>query len=253
MNHPLRLMLALVGVLHFLAPLLPGLGVGQSMAIRATDEGIPPELPPGIFFSIWGVIFVAYLAFAILANIRPRAVSDQLAGPLGQAGAGNVIWMVSAQTIGSVWLDFLLLLPILFFIWQAAYRLDRIGGFDGTGRRLLVCLLVGLMSGWLAVAVSISVPDVVREALGRGVSDAPWQSLWLVLITASGLAWLFASRVSTSLWFFVALGWGLTGVFINNWYRTQLHWLAIVTVVVGAYVVWRRLRYGASGSMQWNG
>ena len=244
-----RQMLLVTALLQFLAPLLPGLGVGTPLSVRAVGDGVPPELPLGIFFSIWGVIFTAYLGFAVLANLKPGFVSDRLAAPLVLVGAGNVIWMVSAQSVGSPWLDFVLLLPILLFAWEAAYRLDVIGGFDGTGRRLLTCLLVGLLAGWLAVAVSISVPDVVRTLLGRGPSDHVWHSLWLALVPAAGLAWLFASRVSRSVWFFVALSWGLVGIMANNWWRTETHALAIAAFVLGWIINGRRLRYGASGAL----
>lgn len=248
MNNLARTALIPIAVMHFLAPFLPSLGFGQTMAVRAVSEGIPPELPLGLFFSIWGVIFIAYLGLAVIANLRPAFVEDHLAAPLALAGIGNIVWMISAQSLGYVWLDFLLLIPILLCAWEAAYRLDVIGGFDGTGRRLLTCLVVGLMAGWLSVAVSISLPDVARWLLGRGVSDAIWQSLWLALVPAAGLAWIFSSRVSHSLWYFAALGWGLVGIISNNWLRTETHALAIAAFVIGWIVIGRRLRYGASGA-----
>lgn len=249
MKQSLRRLLLLVAVLQFLMPLLPAIGLGTPLSVRAVAAGVPPELPLGVFFSIWGVIFSAYLVFAILANLKPDFISDRLTGPLVLTGLGNSVWMVFAQSIGSVWLDALLLLPILLFAWEAAYRLDVAGGFDGTGRRLLACLLVGLLAGWLTVAVSISVPDVARAAFGRAPSDDVWHSLWLALIPAAGLSWLFASRVSCSIWFFIALSWGLAGIMANNWWRTETHALAIAALVVGWIIVGRRLRYGASGAL----
>lgn len=156
--------------------------------------------------------------------------------------------MLSAQGLGAVWLDFLLLLPIAFFTWEAAYRLDRCSGYDGTARNILYGLTVGLFAGWLTVALSISVPDVARFALARGVSDAVWQSLWLALLPATVLAAIFANYVSRNGWYFVALGWGLLGIAVNNWARLETHALAIATVLVGSYLLLRRIRFGASGS-----
>ncbi|MDJ0921974.1 MAG: hypothetical protein QNI84_12675 [Henriciella sp.] len=243
-----RLALLLIAIAQFAAPVLPVLGIGENIGMRAVADGLPPELPPGVFFAIWGPIFLAYLTFALLANIRPTATSDHLAAPLAVAGLGNVIWMISAQSLAQPWLDFVLLLPILAAAWVAAYRLDLAGGFDGTLHRLLACGLVGLLAGWLSVAVSISVPDVTRWALGRDVTDRVWQSLWLTLIPAGLLASAFASRISTNLWYFVALGWGLIGVIVNNWQRTELHGLAIAATVIGVWIVLRRMRYGATGA-----
>ena len=217
---------------------VPAFGAGETIGGRATNMGIPPELPLGIFFSIWGIIFTAYFGVAILAIAKPNHVYSRISGPFALAGLGNVIWMLSAQSLGYSWLDFVLLWPILFFAWEAAYRLHDIGGFNGTGRRLMVCLVVGLLAGWLSVAVSISAPEVLRDALARGATDNPWQSLWTALIVAAILALVFAWYISASLWFFVALIWGLSGIIANNWFRTEMHFLAIMTAVIG-YLIFR--------------
>lgn len=254
MSNIARFALLPIAIAQFAAPALPALGFGETIGARATGDGIPPELPLGAFFGIiWTVIFSAYLIVALIAILKPRHLTDHIAPPLALAGIGNVVWMISSQTIGLVWLDLLLLLPILFAIWEAAIRLDRVGGFDGTGRRLLLCVLVGLLSGWISAAVSISVPDTARYFFGRGATDNVWQSLWMALGTASVLAFLFARFVSRSLWFFVALGWGLLGITLNNWTRTDLHGLAIATAIIGVLIISYRWRKGAYGSTLWTG
>lgn len=243
-----RFLLLIAALGQFAAPLLPLAGYGERIGARAVEGGIPPELPTGIFFSIWSVIFVGYLAIALLHLRAPDHVTRQVSGPLALAGLGNVVWMVSAQSIGSIWLDFLLLLPIGFFAWEAAYRLDRTVAYNGTARSLLFGVTTGLLAGWLTVAVSISVPDVGRWLLGRGASDAVWHSLWMALIPATGLATVFANYVSRNGWYFVALGWGLLGIVVNNWARLGTHALAITAAIVGVYILFRRIRFGASGS-----
>lgn len=240
--------LLLVAIAQFCAPLLPAMGIGQSIGDRATAAGLPPELPTGIFFSIWGIIFLGFLGIAVLSLLRRSYPIQKIAMPLALAGLGNVIWMISAQSLDLSWLNFVLLIPILLCIWEAAHRLDRIGGFDGTPISLLLCLTIGLFAGWISIAVSISVPDLVRGILGRGASDFVWQSLWLALVPALVLAWLFASRVSRNFWYFVALAWGLTGIIVNNWFRLETHALALAVTALGAYALFRRVRFGAKGS-----
>ena len=244
-SKPLFLVVVLA---QFLVPVLPAFGVGTTIGERAVAEGIPPELPTGVFFSIWGVIFLGLVLTAALHLRAPSYTSDRIAAPLTLAAFGNLLWMLSAQSLGWVWLDLLLLLPIAFFTWEAAYRLDRAGSFDGTARSILHGLTVGLFAGWLTVAISISVPDVARWVLGRGASDAVWQSLWLTLVPASVLAFVFANYVSRNGWYFVALAWGLFGVVVNNWARLGTHALAIAAACVGLYILLRRIRFGASGS-----
>lgn len=244
-SKPLFLLIVLA---QFIVPLLPQFGIGESIGDRAVVAGIPPELPIGIFFSIWGIIFTGLVLTAVLHWRAESHASQQIAPPLMLAALGNLVWMFSAQGLGIVWLDFILLLPIAFFTWEAAYRLDRTQAYDGTPRSILHGLTVGLFAGWLTVAVSISVPDLGRELLGRGPSDAVWHSLWMTLIPATIFATVFASYVSRSGWYFVALGWGVLGIVVNNWVRLDTHALAIAAAIVGLYILFRRIRFGASGS-----
>lgn len=236
------LLLLLVAILQWTVPLLPLFGLGETVGARATDEGIPPELPLGIFFSIWSVIFLAYLVFALLAVFRPSYLETRLGPPLLIAGVGNVAWMLSAQLIGNDWLSFALLIPILIYAWESAFRLHRMGGWDGTARRFNAALLTGLLSGWLAVAISISVPGLLRDLRGLGVSDQVWISLWAALVPAAILAWAFMRHVSRGWWFHVALSWGVLGIVLNNWLRTGTHFLAIAAAVTGLFILWRRVR-----------
>ncbi|GAB5455550.1 MAG: seryl-tRNA synthetase [Henriciella sp.] len=248
MNVSLKILFLLAVIAQFFVPVLPQMGLGETIGDRAIADGIPPELPLGVFFSIWGVIFLGLFVLALRNLTSPEPALEQLSLPLMLAVVGNLLWMLSAQTLGLVWLDFVLLLPILAATWWAAYRQDRVARYDGTFMRILIGLTVGLFAGWLTVAVSISVPDLGRWILSRGPTDAIWQSLWMTLVPAIVLATVFANRVSRNLWYFGAVGWGLFGIVMNNWARTGTHWLAIITAVIAAYVLFRRLRFGAKGS-----
>ena len=244
-SKPLFLLIVLA---QFFVPLLPRFDIGTSIGDRALANGVPPELPTGVFFSIWSIIFLSLVLTAILHLRDETHASRRIAPPLMLAALGNLLWMPSTQGLGWVWLDFLLLLPTAFFTWEAAYRLDQTGAYDGTPRSILHGLTVGLFAGWLTVAVSISVPDLVRWFLERGASDYVWHSLWLALIPASILAYIFANYVSRNGWYFVALAWGLFGIVVNNWTRLESHALAIATAVIGLYILLRRMRFGARGS-----
>ena len=243
-----RFSLIPIAVFQFLIPALPGLGIGEPIGDRAVDGGIPPELPPGVFFAIWGVIFSAYLGYALLATLRPSFASNRVALPLALVGLGNILWMLSAQGIDSKWLNAISLWPMLAIAWWGSYRLDKIGGFDGTPTRLLICATVGLLSGWLTVATGISLPPAIRETLGLSTSDRVWLSLCTVLVPATILASLFARFISRGLFYYIALLWGLFGVFSNTWSRIELHALGIATCVVIGVIIIRRARTPAPGA-----
>ncbi|MEL6413638.1 MAG: hypothetical protein AAFQ15_01705, partial [Pseudomonadota bacterium] len=138
MNNSLKILFLLGVVAQFLVPFLPQMGIGETIGDRAVADGIPPELPLGVFFSIWGVIFIGLFVLALQSLLAPKPAIEALVLPLTLAVFGNVIWMLSAQTLGLVWLDFILLLPILAATWWAAYRQDRTGRYDGTPLRILI-------------------------------------------------------------------------------------------------------------------
>ena len=237
-----------LGILQPLSgALAPTLGIGTPIgnATRGLDA---PEQPLPVFFAIWGLIFGAFLVFALIAWRRREPWMLTVAKPLALAGLGNIVWMLSAQLITSQALDFLLLFPIAAFSWLAALRFDRLRGMGGSPEKLVADAATGLLAGWILVAAGISLPLVIRNTLGYGPTDYPWQMLWITLGFAAFGAWMFARYVSRSLWFFAALAWGLLGILANNWINTGMGWLAIMTGVSGGLILALRLLRGADGT-----
>ena len=65
MNLTLKILFLLTAIGQFFVPVLPQMGIGETIGDRAVAEGIPPELPPGLFFSIWGIIFLGLFVLAV--------------------------------------------------------------------------------------------------------------------------------------------------------------------------------------------
>lgn len=239
-----------IAALQFLIPLLPRLGIGRNVGAAAREDyaGLPPEQPLSAMFSIWGVIFTLFAIFTVYALRKDDTLVHRLAPPLAFAGALNCIWMLSAQTLNLQLLNFALLFPIAFFAWAAARKFDLMRGMGGSAIKLTADAVTGLLSGWITVAIAISVPLTLRNVSSLGASDYPWQMLWATLITASLGAYLFSRFISRSLWFFVAAGWGLLGIILNNWYITNMGWLAIVTGIMTLIILYLRLTRGATGA-----
>jgi len=144
--------------------------------------------------------------------------------------------------------NFLLLFPIAILSWTAAARFDRMRGMGGSVGKLIADAATGLLSGWILVAISISIPLVIRTYTNLGPTDFPWQMIWIVLGFAALGSWVFARYVSRSLWFFAALAWGLLGIIANNWTDTGMGWIAIMTGIAGILVLSLRLLRGADGT-----
>ena len=242
------LILVVLGILQPLAgamaPLF-GIGIPIGEATRGLEA---PEQPLPAFFSIWSLIFGAYIAFACITWRYREPWMLRVAVPLALAGVANIVWMLSAQLIASQPLDFLLLIPIAVFSWLAAARFDRLRGMGGSPAKLVADMATGLLSGWILVAFGISVPLLIRSFSSYRPTDFPWQMLWIVLGTTAFGSWAYARYVSRSLWFFGALAWGLLGVTINNWTVTGMGWLAIMTIISGLLILCLRLARGADGT-----
>ena len=248
MQKHLPILLLVLGILQPLAGALApltGLGTPIGEATRGIDA---PEQPLPVFFSIWSVIFLAYILFAIAVWRAREPWMIRIGTPLAIAGALNVVWMLGAQLIVSQLLDFLLLFPIAAAAWIAAYRLDTLRELGWSPLKALADAASGLLAGWISVAIAISIPLTIRNNTFLGPTDLPWNMLWITLITGGMAAWIFARYVSRSWWYFIALGWGLLGIVLNNWTHTGMHWLGITTGIALVLILLLRLFRRADGS-----
>lgn len=241
MTRLLPWLILLLGILQPLTGALAALGIGSPIGsdTAGTDA---PEQPLPAFFSIWGVIFLAYAGFGLTGVLRPAAWYPRVGWPMLIAGVSNVIWMLSAQLIGLQPMNFLLLAPIFAAAWIAAARAEGLRGAEGgTLTFRFADAASGLLSGWISVATAISVPLTIRTFTGMMPTDYVWPMFWSAVAVAALAAYLFATRVSRSLWFFAAMGWGLAGVAVNNWLRTEMHLVAIMAALGAATILLLRV------------
>lgn len=247
-----RKLLLPIALGQFLAPALPALtGLGEPVGARARVDygGLPPEQPIGIAFSIWGVIFLFYLLFALTAWRKETELTRRVVRPLALAGAFNIVWMLAAQFLDVQLLNYALLYPIMLFAWSSAAAFDSVRGMGGGADKFFADAATGLLSGWIMAAVSISLPLTLRAVSPLGASDAPWQMLLLTLTAALTGGVLFYKRISRSLWFYAALGWGVFCIALNNWIVTGMHPMAVMSLLAGVWLVVWRLTRDAKHSM----
>lgn len=244
-SRTLPLLLLIVGILQPLAgALAPAFGIGTPIGAATANSGAP-EQPMPLFFSIWSVIFLAYAGFGLMGLLKPERWPGALGLPLLLAGLGNIVWMLSAQLIVYQPLDFLLLAPILACAWWAARRAEGLRGQDSTLAFKVGDAASGLLAGWIPVATAISIPLTIRSFTGLAPTDFPWPMFWSAILSAGVFAWVFASRISRTLWYFVATGWGILGVAFHNWTETGMHLIGHVTAACLVILLILRLTRGA--------
>lgn len=245
-NRVISLMLLALAVLQPLTGMLgPVFDIGTPIGAATADTNAP-EQPMPVFFSIWSVIFAAYAALGIAGLLKPEGWPRRMGAPLVMAGIGNIVWMLSAQLIAWQPLDFLLLIPVLVFAWWSAFITQKHRGSPRSPGFHIADAASGLLSGWVSVAIAISIPLTVRSLTGLGATDFPWPMYWTTILTAGALAFVFASRISASLWYFAAAGWGLLGIAFHNWFETGLHLIGHFTLGCFLVLILLRLTRGSN-------
>lgn len=230
----------LILLLGFLQPLssalAPLLGIGTPIGADSANTDAP-EQPLPAFFSIWGLIFLAYAGFGLAGILRPASWFPRAGWPMLVAGLANIVWMLSAQLIALQPLNFALLAPIFAGAWIACARLEAVRAVDRGLTFRIADAATGLLAGWISVATAISVPLTIRTFTGLAPTDFPWPMFWTTFAVACAASWLFTAFVSRSFWFFAALGWGFLGVVLNNWLRTEMHFIAIAAAIGTAAIL----------------
>lgn len=244
-----RFLILPVALLQLASTYVPEILGYPSIGVSAIADGIPPELPLAPFFAIWGVIFVCFISFGLYALTYDTELSRRLSAPLVISGTVIAFWTPIQQIVGNPVLDFVLLGPLVWYSWLAAYRFDTMRGLGGSPIKWTADVLTGLLSGWVTVALAISVPRAGRYILNQGPTDSEWIAFWSVLVTLSAATWVYKDHISRTYWYYWAAAWGLLGIVLNNWLRTGFGYFGWITLLFGAWLIYRRATTVAYGAM----
>lgn len=230
------------------------LGVAFSVIIpawqAATDFGLSPAefsrdgdstlRVAGYAFSIWSVIYLGLIAFAVhQLRSRETQVLRAVTWPAALAAAGCGAWIL-ASAIDLSWAT------VAVIAASAAAAIWGLLRVPSWGERLSVRVLVlwplSLLAGWLTVASAVNVLTVLTS---RGVIAPEAALAWGVggVLTVAAIAAAVLSRAPAPL-YGAAVAWGLVGVFAAE--RDQNPILAYVALaaalLVFGYGVWRAWR-----------
>jgi hypothetical protein len=196
-------------------------------------------VPAGYVFSIWGLIYIGLIAFAIF-----QALPSQRQNPrLEKIGA----WVILANLANAAWIFFwhyqlfplslvvmIVLLVSLLFIYQGL----------GIGRstvsaneRWLARLPFSIYLGWISVATIANVSDVLDYLNWSrfGIAEETWMVLLLAVVGALGWA---MSTMRRDIAYLAVLLWALAGIgvkFPQNGIVTTSTW-AVFGLVALAFI-----------------
>ena len=206
-------------------------------------------VPAGYVFSIWGLIYVGWLAFALYQLLPGQRENPRLrrVGYLfALSGVTNMAWLVLWH-----YEYFLLTVPvmlILLLLLIAIYLRLQIGQIHAARpERWCVDIPVSIYLGWITVATIANVTDVLSYLQwgGWGISPEMWTLIMLVagvcIASTVGLTRGDVAYMLVIIWAFIGIAVKQVGapiVATGAWVTTALVGLMLV---VGAFV---RRRHG---------
>ncbi len=214
LGHQIRASLVLISILatiafNALSQILPLMG---RTAGDISDAYPVPFTPAGYVFSIWSVIYVGLIAYAIW-QARPAQWTNphlQQAAPwVLLSGALNVAWLVAWHALAFV--PSLVIIVLLLASVARVYALARRAAHGSTAGTVFARLPFAVYVGWLSVA-TIANASVLGWSLGW--QGAPWSAeTWTVIMiliaTVLGLAFLRFDRnvpyVAVLIWAFIGI------------------------------------------------
>ncbi len=200
-------------VLNVLANRLP-------LGGRTTGElsALYPNLfvPAGVTFSIWGVIYLLLMAWAV-AQFLPgrRAIALRIAPAFAVTSLLNAGWLF-AWHFQQVGLSVVVMVALLLVLLRVNHLLVASAGTPSEGAGTLPLAAFGVYLGWISVATIANATAllVALEWSGAGVPDAVWAG---ILVGVGAVAGAFTVIRFRNPWVGWAVAWALLGIVMNRW------------------------------------
>jgi len=228
-------------IVNVLANSLPinGLNTGE-----ISDQFDIFFVPAGYVFSIWFLIYVGLIAYAvyqILPENQENSRLDRAAGWVLLASAANIAWIFCWHYLLFGWslvAMTILLLSLIMVYTQLGIGRDEVGA----SKFWFVRVPFSIYLGWISVATIANVTQVlfVFDWAGWGISEEIWTAVMLAVATVLG--WIMALD-RRDIPYLLVLIWAFTGIALK-FPGTQLvavsAWAA--SGLLAAAVVWTALQ-----------
>jgi len=183
----------------------------------ATDEvsAMYPSAftPAGYVFSIWSVIYLGLLVYAIsqaTPRLRSRPAVARIAWPFVLSSALNAVWLYTWHWL-MIELSVLVMALLLLSLIVIYVRL-RPRGVDPTpAERWAVRLPFSIYLGWISVATIANASGALKATGwdGLGLADPTWAAIMIGVATLLGIVMLARHR---DVGFTMVLAWAFVGI-----------------------------------------
>jgi translocator protein len=213
--------------------------------------------PAGYVFSIWGLIYLGLVGFAVWQALPAQADDARLrsvAAPVVVGHLTNALWIVAWHTL-SIGLSLVLMLVLLASLIITYLRLRRSRATTrppsvGPAERLLARGTFSVYLGWITVAtvanVTIWLMDLGFERSFLLLPASLWGAVTLLLATGVGIRMLSRYR---DLAFAAVLVWAFVGIVVMQRGTVAVAGTAVVGVLALVYAAALQVRRaGYTGS-----
>lgn len=210
----------------------------QDAAGGALGANATPIAPAGPAFSIWSVIYLGLIAYAIW-QLLPAQRTDPRQRRLGYPIAASLI--LNAAWILSIQFDLLALsvpvIALLLAVLVWAFRLCLASPPRSVVETIVTDGTVGLYLGWVCVATAANVAAYLTDIgfAGFGLNPDVWAVI--VIVIAGGIGVLLAVYGTGRLTPTLSLCWGLAWLAVGRLTGTLVSVPAAVTAIIMVVVV----------------
>jgi hypothetical protein len=187
MNNKLRQILVIVAVLAVIAVNF----AATSLPLNGQDTGEISDrfdilfVPAGYVFSIWGLIYLGLLGYAVYQALPSQADNPRLQSISGfffLSSVANITWLFLWHYLQFL-LTWIAMLVLLFSLIAIYLRLRRTSEPVGAAESWLVRVPFSIYLGWISVATIANITQVLYyiEWGGWGLSEVAWAIVMLVV------------------------------------------------------------------------
>jgi benzodiazapine receptor len=196
--------------------------------------------PAGYVFAIWGVIYIAILAFTVFQALPSQRTNPRLRAigwlyvVSGLANSGWIFLWHYFQFGWSVLVMLVLLVSLILIyarLWPTRRQVSR-------GEWWTTNLTFSIYLGWITVATVANVSIFLYQAGWNGFGIAPEQWTIIMLLVATGLGAFFGLRLYDAAYVLV-LVWAFVGIWVKQSAAsgsTMVAWVALALSLTLAVV-----------------
>lgn len=198
-------------------------------------------VPAGYVFSIWGIIYLGWIAFTIF-QFRPSQKENPRLQRLGYLFAlsniANAAWLFTWH-YNYFGLGVLVMLALLGLLIASYLRLDVNRVSVTRAERWSVDIPFSIYLGWITVATVANVTDwlYLVEWSGFGIPATTWAVIMIAVASLIGLA-MFIARKDVA--YLLVLVWSFVGIAVKQTSAPDV----VLTAWIGAGLIFALAVYG---------